>query len=1341
MSFFTLTFLKASPSLGIAPACNESINVSLGINCQAVIIPDNLLEGQDDTMEYQIFITSPVDSTGNFSNNGTDRVSLLKIGTYQYSVVDENGRTCWGTIQAEDKFAPIFINLPRDTFVRCHIELTEAALGATPPTIQDNCDSLTPIFDSASIPQPNACDDFVTVVINWKAIDNFGNETNAIQEIVFTRPQRTQFIFPEDIILSCGEDSIADLEDTNKTGIISIQTGRIINGSFEPTDTTTLVENSNFCNLGLSKRDIRQDDNCEIKLTRIWEVLDWCAPSQRPTIVDTQLVTYADTLAPTFLPAQYDNIETAQVVEFGLDCRFTVALNTPTATDNCDTMPTVEMYEVAQLNNEIWTPIGSNISTIVIPADTLRLGYRAFDECHTQGKEDTTFTYLITRDLIAPAAICASNLVISIANDFDAILEAEVVDHGSEDTCGEVIKEIRRKGTTDPWNSFISLPCELIDSQLSVELRISDLSGNSTICWTTVRLEDKLPPLCNNLMNDTTTCIVRNRTDFGNSTDTNNNKAFDAAEWVDMNSIQMENYDSTFGSPTCRENISCQTFRVEQQYQLVEKNCGAAEVKRRYRAIDTQNNVSEWSEQLITIVYEANWMVVFPADWEGTCVDRFPEPFIDIQNGSCDKLEVKVSEKIFNTDGENCLKIERIYSIINLCTFQQGIAPLTINRQADTLGVVNDTLKISSDSLASIGYFNYKQILKIISSEKPTLIINEDIDTCLSGVHSDTLINSGKDDLYCAELRIFSASATDCIGNSVEQYNWNFIENEVVIKSGTGNSFAQPVLPNIKYTVQFLATDACNNITVDQKDFTFEDCARPTLFIRRGITLELKERTIKIKATDFDVGSSDNCTEQGILLNNFRIWHESLGAAPNEITKIKELPTELTFSCAQLATQEVYIYAFDEVDNYDRVSTFVIVQDNQESCISALLDGMVAGQIIDEKGAEVEGVSVAVVGGKNAIYTTQTDGNFEFELPQGKEYAITPLKTSEPLNGVTTFDLILISKHILGISPFKSPYQYIAADVNKSGTITAYDIVQLRQVILKIIPEFPSNQSWRFIDNAYQFTTNSPLTEPFTESILIEELPEEQMGVNFIGVKIGDINGNALANRLESANGRTIKNTLGFTIEDRLVGVDEIITIPFLIKDLKTIEGLQFSLDFKHLTLLSLEEGLAETKHMNQTEIEKGQLVVSWNKEQIELSNSNLFTLTFKANRRELLSNLLTIDYQKTLAEAYTTEEELLDIQLSYTELANNRSFELFQNKPNPFESQTTVGFYIPRGENVQLRVMDIQGRILMDIQKEYKAGFHEINLDKQTIGGVGILYYQMTAGENIATKKMIVLE
>ena len=68
------------------------------------------------------------------------------------------------------------------------------------------------------------------------------------------------------------------------------------------------------------------------------------------------------------------------------------------------------------------------------------------------------------------------------------------------------------------------------------------------------------------------------------------------------------------------------------------------------------------------------------------------------------------------------------------------------------------------------------------------------------------------------------------------------------------------------------------------------------------------------------------------------------------------------------------------------------------------------------------------------------------------------------LEGVTTYDLVLISKHILGILPFENPFQIIAGDVNNSGSVTSFDIVELRKLILGIYPnKLPNNSNWRFV--------------------------------------------------------------------------------------------------------------------------------------------------------------------------------------------------------------------------------------------------------------------------------------
>ena len=177
---------------------------------------------------------------------------------------------------------------------------------------------------------------------------------------------------------------------------------------------------------------------------------------------------------------------------------------------------------------------------------------------------------------------------------------------------------------------------------------------------------------------------------------------------------------------------------------------------------------------------------------------------------------------------------------------------------------MTDTIKANSTVLGTEAQLIYRQILKIRSTDRPNLIVDS-VDTCLSGNAIDTL--SGKDGLNCAELRTFTASATDCLGDAVTNYEWLFFENDTVVERGTGNSFTRAVLPMIEYSVQFIAIDNCNNQAEEKRDFVFTDCVKPTLFTRTGITLELKNKEIEIWANDFDKGSFDNCTDNNTLLD------------------------------------------------------------------------------------------------------------------------------------------------------------------------------------------------------------------------------------------------------------------------------------------------------------------------------------------------------------------------------------------------------------------------------------------------------------------------------------------
>ena len=91
------------------------------------------------------------------------------------------------------------------------------------------------------------------------------------------------------------------------------------------------------------------------------------------------------------------------------------------------------------------------------------------------------------------------------------------------------------------------------------------------------------------------------------------------------------------------------------------------------------------------------------------------------------------------------------------------------------------------------------------------------------------------------------------------------------------------------------------------------------------------------------------------------------------------------------------------------------------------------------------------------------------DLAVGGDYSVVPSLDADADNGVTTYDIVLITRHILGIEPFTSPYQTIAADANNTQTVTTLDVVDIRKVILQMENGFPNNTSWRFVDVEHVF--------------------------------------------------------------------------------------------------------------------------------------------------------------------------------------------------------------------------------------------------------------------------------
>ena len=122
------------------------------------------------------------------------------------------------------------------------------------------------------------------------------------------------------------------------------------------------------------------------------------------------------------------------------------------------------------------------------------------------------------------------------------------------------------------------------------------------------------------------------------------------------------------------------------------------------------------------------------------------------------------------------------------------------------------------------------------------------------------------------------------------------------------------------------------------------------------------------------------------------------------------------------------------------------------------------GLLLTPEGEGIGG-AIVVIEGTDSTSVVQTDenGQFSIQLPRTSAYRLTFSKTGEVLNGVTTFDIVKIRRHILGLEPFDDNFKPVSADANISGSVTTFDMIEIQKLILGITDNFPNAPSWGFV--------------------------------------------------------------------------------------------------------------------------------------------------------------------------------------------------------------------------------------------------------------------------------------
>jgi hypothetical protein len=193
----------------------------------------------------------------------------------------------------------------------------------------------------------------------------------------------------------------------------------------------------------------------------------------------------------------------------------------------------------------------------------------------------------------------------------------------------------------------------------------------------------------------------------------------------------------------------------------------------------------------------------------------------------------------------------------------------------------------------------------------------------------------------------------------------------------------------------------------------------------------------------------------------------------------------------------------------------------------------------------------------------------------------------------------------------------------------------------------------------------------------------------------------------------------------------------------KDLLGMQLSLGFDPtaMQLKGLTSEVLTGLTAQNYALKDGSLRMSWNQQEaVEVTEgAPLLSIGFTALRNAQLSELIYLD-RAVQAEAYDAQETTSDIRLDLgtPEVLAEEAFELYQNRPNPFTSETTIPLYIEKGGEVTLTVFDILGRSLLVRKSDLGAGYHEIRLTAQDLPQTGTMFYQIETAEGILTKEMI---
>ena len=387
------------------------------------------------------------------------------------------------------------------------------------------------------------------------------------------------------------------------------------------------------------------------------------------------------------------------------------------------------------------------------------------------------------------------------------------------------------------------------------------------------------------------------------------------------------------------------------------------------------------------------------------------------------------------------------------------------------------------------------------------------------------------------------------------------------------------------------------------------------------------------------------------------------------------------------------------------------------------------------------------------------------------------------LSGLTTFDLVCIQKHILGLDTLENGYKMLAADANKSNSITTFDIILFRKLILGIDTVLSAyTQPWRFVPEVVTQQATGGALQPDFDGVGLDNpfstIPPA-MGApavvpslyceptwpflmrsgtvrnGFDAVKLGNMCGPVLPDGLVG----DCPGDVAMLVPNTSVVKDDVIEFSVKGFGLRSVAAFQTGIkapkeDFEFISkgngaigdFATTENAPGDLNHVKEgiKAIWLGSNLTS----QTLTDGSFLFKFVLKSNKDiSDLSNAIGVD--NSILETYflTADGECVSnasLEISVTNLGSEErssgptasNIMTLKQKifclPNPASEQLTVLFDADCDFEGNILVHDMQGRLLQTIAQDFVKGRNVINISDFARLPVGVLNISILDGKAV---------